>query len=66
MKLTEVELLKLQNVNLRLELVTRERDALTKEFILKYGEPGDKGIQVEPDGTVTRVPPQETGVTLDK
>ena len=54
-KLTEVEALKLQNVGLRLAMVTQERETLAKELMLKYGSEGER-LNIDGEGNILRAP----------
>ncbi len=51
-KIDEIELLKLQNIDLRLELLNREKRTMTQALIAKYGKPGQESIQLSADGTI--------------
>ncbi len=52
-QIEEVEALRLQNVSLRLAIVTKEREDMGKALLLKYGADGER-LNIEPDGTITR------------
>jgi len=52
-RISELETLKLQNINLRLSIVAKERDDLARELLLKYGSEGER-LNISEDGAVLR------------
>jgi hypothetical protein len=61
-RLDELELLRLQNINLRLDALVqahtalaKDRDAMVRELQAKYGKPGEN-FQIGSDGTILRPP----------
>ncbi len=57
-KVDRVELLELQNVNLRAQLIEQERQAAVKALQAKYGE----FVSIDGEGTIHRAPTPLTSV----
>jgi hypothetical protein len=53
-KLEEVDFLRSQLLDLRLELARRERETWGKDMVAKYGLPGETKLTILADGTIVR------------
>ncbi len=52
-KLDEIETLKLQNVGLKLAIITKERETLGQALLLKYGAEGER-LTITEGGDIVR------------
>ncbi len=64
-KIDELDHLKLQNLVLREQLLKQESAALNKDLLAKYGQPGETGLRIAPDGTIMRPAPLESVPDVD-
>ncbi len=61
-KLDEIDILKLQNITLRIDNATKERDLLVRDLLTKHGVPGTS-LRIANDGTI--IPDEEPAPVVD-